>query len=177
MGKLREPGWTAGRARVVPSEMASPSRSLASASGSLRFGSSQDTNYFESRGRRGYPDSGYLESNHVLRPACPAVYPILQPGAWSPDVCRLAHPVELPGDNLIVPLALAYLTYLLFRYCAKRIAWERFVPDLAPAGVLRHREDLFDTGRMKRLSDKRHLCGARHHETRQSSRCCTSWWN
>ena len=100
--KLRAPAWTAGRAPAVPNEMSS-------ASGSLRFGSNQDTNYahFENRRRRGYPDSDCLASNHARRLGSPAVYPILQPAVWNPAVNRGAHPVELPDDNSIVPLTLA----------------------------------------------------------------------
>jgi hypothetical protein len=149
----------------VPTEMAS-------ALGSLRFGSNQNTSYFDNRRRRGYPDSDCLASNHARRPGSPAVYPIRQPAVWNSAVNRGAHPVVLPDDNSIVPLALAYLTYLLFRHCAIRVASERFVPDLTPAGVLQHREDLFGTGRRKRSTDRRRPCGARHHATRQSFRCC-----
>jgi hypothetical protein len=163
--KLWAPAWTAGRDRVVPNEMAS-------ALGSLRFGSNQDTSYFDNRRRRGYPDSDCLASNHARPPGSPAVYPILQPAVWNPAVNRGAHPVVLPDDNSIVPLAVTYLTHLLFRRCAKRVAPECFFPGLTLAVVLQHREDLFGTGRKKRSTDRRRPCGARHHATRQSFRCC-----
>ena len=123
MTPLRARAWTAGQVRLVANEMASEP-------GSLRFGSChQDTDYFGNRRRRGCPDSECLASNRARRPGCPAVYPILQPAVWNPVVFRRAHPVVLPDDNRIVPLASTYWTYLLFRHCAQRIAPERFVPD------------------------------------------------
>lgn len=167
--RLRAPAWTAGRARVVPNEMAS-------ALGSRRFGSNQNTSRFDNRRRRGYPCSDCLASNHARRPGCPAVYPVLQP-VWNPAGNRCVNPVVLPADYSIGPLALTYLTYLSFRHCAKRVASERFVPDLMLAEVLQHREDLFGTGRRKRWPDRRRLCGGRHHATRQSFRCCKTDWN
>jgi hypothetical protein len=162
--KRQVPGLTVGWSPTVPNEMASALGSLSSARTRIRA--------ISIIGGDAVIDSDCLASNHARPPGSPAAYPILQPAVWNPAGNRGAHPVVLPDDNSIVPLAVTYLTYLLFRRCAKRVAPECFFPGLTLAVVLQHREDLFGTGRRKRSTDRRRPCGARHHATRQSFRCC-----